>query len=131
MRTGPSQVSRLRRIEHLLNLVWGARALAPRPEWKRECPVDKSDAVRGEVLLWFGLACVLILLGRQTLKVIVGQKPAIVIAFQPVVEMDLVEIRGDQFFSQLMRFTADERYLQPSQHSNQRLHNAVWIPPYA
>ena len=118
MRTGPSQVSRLRRIEHLLNLVWGARALAPRPEWKRECPVDKSDAVRGEVLLWFGLACVLILLGRQTLKVIVGQKPAIVIAFQPVVEMNLVEKGGHQLFPQCVVFTAQKRHLQPGEDGN-------------
>ena len=52
---------------------------------------------------------------------------AIIVGFQSVVEMNLVEIGGYQFFSQFMSFTAQERHLHPGQHGNQRLSDSVRV----
>ena len=40
------------------------------------------------------------------------------IGLQPVVEMNLIEVRTQEFFAQFMRFAADERHLQPGERGN-------------
>jgi hypothetical protein len=41
------------------------------------------------------------------------------IGFRPVVQMNLVEIRGHEFFPQRVGFTAQERHLKPSEYCDQ------------
>jgi len=53
------------------------------------------------------------------LKVPVRKKPAIAVGFQPVVQMNLVEIGGDEFLSQFMGLTTKERYLKAREHGDQ------------
>jgi hypothetical protein len=50
-----------------------------------------------------------------TLNIVVDQEPSKIICLKPVVKMDLIEIRGDDFLSQLMSVTAQERNLQARQ----------------
>jgi hypothetical protein len=40
------------------------------------------------------------------------------VGLQPVVEMNLIEVRTDEFFAQFMRLAADERHLQPGECSH-------------
>jgi hypothetical protein len=63
------------------------------------------------------------------LEIVVHQEVAVTIGFQPVVQVNLVEIGSHQFFSQLMGFATQERHLQPGQHGNQRLGNSIRIHP--
>jgi len=42
----------------------------------------------------------------QTLEVVVAQEPAVIVGFQPLVQMNLVEIGGYQFFAQFVGFAA-------------------------
>jgi len=44
------------------------------------------------------------------LQVLVGQISAMAVRLEPVVEMNLVQVRSDGLFSQFMRFGADERH---------------------
>src|SRR5579872_3934448 len=64
---------------------------------------------------------------RRGLEVAVGQVASVAVAVQPVVKEGLVEVRGDDFFSQLVRVGADERQAKPGEHSDQRLGDAVGI----
>ena len=44
-----------------------------------------------------------------------------------MVEMNLVEVRANKLFAQLMRLAANERHLQPSKNGDQELCRAVGI----
>ena len=46
---------------------------------------------------------------------------------QPVVEMNLIEVRTDEFFAQFMRLAANERHLQPGKNGDQELCRSVGI----
>ena len=48
-----------------------------------------------------------------------------VVLVEPVVEMNLIQVRGYDFFTQFVRFGAWERHLQPSQHRKEGLGNPV------
>jgi hypothetical protein len=63
----------------------------------------------------------------QESKVVVDQESAKTIRLQPMVEMYLVGIGSNDFLSQLMRLTAQERDLHTRKHGNQGLRDSVWI----
>ena len=44
-----------------------------------------------------------------------------------MVEMNLIEVRTDEFFAQFMRLTTEERHLQPDECRHQELHRSVGI----
>ena len=48
------------------------------------------------------------------LQIIVSQIPAITIRVEPMVEMDLVEIRGNDLLAQFMRLRAHKRHVPAS-----------------
>src|SRR5215469_15639718 len=48
----------------------------------------------------------------QPLDVVIRQEPSVVVGFQPVEEMNLIQVRAHEFFSQFVRLAADERHLQ-------------------
>ena len=48
------------------------------------------------------------------LQIIVSQIPAITIRVEPTVEMDLVEIRGNDLLAQFMRLRAHKRHVPAS-----------------
>src|SRR5882672_4942402 len=61
------------------------------------------------------------------LKVVIDQEPTEIIRLQPVIEVNLVKIRGHDFLPKIMGLTAQERNLQAGQNGNQRLRNTVRI----
>ena len=60
-------------------------------------------------------------------EIIVGEEPAVAVDFQPVVQMDLVKIRGNELLAQLMGFRTQEGHLQSGQDRYQRLRNLVGV----
>ena len=46
-------------------------------------------------------------------EVIVYQKPTVVVGFQPVVQVNLIKIRCDEFFAKLMCLGTEKGNLQP------------------
>jgi hypothetical protein len=43
-------------------------------------------------------------------QIIIGEAAAVAVRFQPVVKVDLIQVGGDYFFTQLVRFDAQKRY---------------------
>src|SRR5216684_1121880 len=62
-----------------------------------------------------------------SLQIIVGQVSTMAIRVEPVVEMDLVQIRGDDLLSQSMRLRAHKWHVPASQCGDQRLHDAIGV----
>src|SRR5665811_2147267 len=58
---------------------------------------------------------------------LVGQKPAVVVGFEPMVEMHVIEVRRHRFLSQFVRLRAEKRNVESSQQRNQRLENAIGV----
>jgi len=46
-----------------------------------------------------GHKCAIILLRLGFLQIVIGQKSAVIVRLQPVVEVNLVEVRGDDFLA--------------------------------
>src|SRR5271169_5982747 len=63
----------------------------------------------------------------QPLYVIVCEKPAVIVRLQPVVEMNLIQVRTHKFFPQPVRLAANEWHLQSSKHGNQKLGRPIGI----
>lgn len=51
--------------------------------------------------------------------VVVDQEAAMVVGFQPVIQVNLVEIGRHEFLSEFMSLAAQDWNLKPGQHSNQ------------
>jgi hypothetical protein len=64
---------------------------------------------------------------HSLLKIVVDKKAAIVVGFKPVVQVNLVQIRGDDFLAEFVGFRAQERNVQSGEDSDQGLHNAVGV----
>ena len=65
--------------------------------------------------------------GLSPLKIVVYKKAAIVVGFKPVVQMNLVQIRGDDFLAEFVGFRAQESNVQSGEDSDQGLQNAVGV----
>ena len=52
-------------------------------------------------------------------QIAVIQAVPVIVCFQPMIQMDLVEIRSHKFCAQLVRLGAEEWHPEPSQRSNQ------------
>jgi hypothetical protein len=68
--------------------------------------------------------------GRPTsfdLKIVIDKKAAVVVGLQPVVQMNLVQIRGDDFLAKFVGFRAQKRNVQSGEDSDQGLQNAVGV----
>src|ERR1035437_236137 len=63
----------------------------------------------------------------QVLEILVGQKPAVVVGFEPMVEMHVIEVRRHRFLSQFVHLRAEKRNVESSQQRNQRLENAIGV----
>lgn len=50
-----------------------------------------------------------------------------VVRFQPVVEMNLIQVRAHEFFSQFVRLAADERHLQTREGRDGELRHPIGI----
>ena len=61
------------------------------------------------------------------LKIVVDEEAAIVVCFQPVVQMNLVQIRSDDLLAQFVGFRTQERDVQPGEDSDQGLQNAIRV----
>src|SRR5450759_2461201 len=61
------------------------------------------------------------------LGILVGQKPAVVVGFETMVEMHVIEVRRHRFLSQFVRLRAEKRNVESSQQRNQRLENAIGV----
>src|SRR5579862_8013829 len=61
------------------------------------------------------------------LEVAVDQMAAVAVAFQPIIQKCLVEIRRNDLFAKFVSLGADEREAQPGKDGDQRLRNAVGI----
>lgn len=53
-----------------------------------------------------------------SLKIVVYEKAAVVVDFEPVIEMDLIKMRGHHLLAQFVGFSTQEGNLQPGQHGN-------------
>jgi hypothetical protein len=51
----------------------------------------------------------------------------VAVRFEPMVEMDLVQVRRDDFFANLMRFDAKERHAKSRERCDQRLGDFVRV----
>src|SRR5260370_33140271 len=61
------------------------------------------------------------------LKIVVDKKAAIVVGFKPVAQMNLAQIRGDDFLAELVRFRAQERTRQSCDARDHSLPNACGV----
>jgi hypothetical protein len=61
------------------------------------------------------------------LKIVVDKEAAIVVFFKPVVQMNLVQIRSDDFLAQFMGFRTQDRNVQSGEDSDQGLQNAIRV----
>jgi hypothetical protein len=61
------------------------------------------------------------------LKIVLDKKAAIVVGFKPVVQMNLVQIRCDDFLTEFVGLCAQERNVHSGEDSDQRLQNAVGV----
>jgi hypothetical protein len=50
---------------------------------------------------------------RQRLEIFIGQESAIVVVLEPVINVGLIEIRGDGFLSEFVRVGAQKRHIEP------------------
>ena len=50
-----------------------------------------------------------------------------VVRFQPMIEVNLIQIRGDQFLAQFVCLAAYEGHVKSGQRGNQELGDLVWI----
>lgn len=64
---------------------------------------------------------------ERFLQIIVGEAAAVAVGFEPVIEVDLIEVGGDDFLAQFMGFDAEERDAQACERGDQRLRDLVWI----
>jgi hypothetical protein len=60
-----------------------------------------------------------------SLEIVVGEESAVVVALQPVVEMDLIQVGPNQFLPEFARLAAQEGNLQPGRRGDERLGNAI------
>ena len=58
-------------------------------------------------------------------EVVIRQESAVVVSFQPMIEVNLVEVRGYHLFAQFVALRAQERNLQTGEDSDQRLCQAI------
>jgi hypothetical protein len=58
---------------------------------------------------------------HSLLKVVVDQEAPVIVSFQPVVEVNLVQIGRDQFFPQFVSFRTEESNLESGKDRNQGL----------
>jgi hypothetical protein len=61
------------------------------------------------------------------LKIVFDKEAAIVVCFKPVVQMNLIQIRSDDFLAQFMGFRTQDRNVQSGEDSDQGLQNAVRV----
>jgi hypothetical protein len=61
------------------------------------------------------------------LEILVGQKPALVVGFEPMVEMHVIEVRRHRFLSQFVCLRVEKRNVASSQQRHQRLENAIGV----
>ncbi len=54
-------------------------------------------------------------------EVVIREESAEVVSFQPIIEVNLVEVRGYHLFAQFVALRAQERNLQTGEDSDQRL----------
>ena len=64
-------------------------------------------------------------LRTDSLKIVVDEESPEIIRVEPVVQVNLIKIRGYQFLSQFMGLAAQERHLQSGQYGDQRLRYSV------
>jgi hypothetical protein len=64
---------------------------------------------------------------RGLSEILVRQEPAVVVGLQPVLEVNLVQIRRHRFGSQVFVLSANEGNIHSGKDRNQRLKNAVWV----
>ena len=60
-------------------------------------------------------------------QIIIGEASAVAVGFKPVVEVDLIQVGGDDFFAEFVRFNAQERYAQSCERGDQRLGDLVRV----
>lgn len=63
----------------------------------------------------------------RTSQVVVRQTSTVAIGVQPMIKVDLIQVRGDDFFSQLVSFGANERNVPSGESGNQGLRDAIGI----
>ena len=55
---------------------------------------------------------------RSLLEVVIAQKASVVIGFQAMVEVNLIQVGGDQLFAELVSFRTEKWNLESRQHCN-------------
>src|SRR5579864_8434819 len=99
----------------------------PRPE-PRMMPMRGRKGVRDATNCAAYSACVNWSIMR-VLQIAVRQEPAVAVALQPVIEKCLVEIRGDDLFSEFVGFGTNEGDAQSRHDRNERLGNSIGRDP--
>ena len=51
-------------------------------------------------------------------QIVVGEAAAVAVGLEPMVEVDLIQIGGDNFLAQFVRFNAEKRYAESCQCRN-------------
>ncbi len=49
------------------------------------------------------------------------------VGFDPMVEVDLAQVGGDNFFAQLVRFDAEKRHAKSRQRCDQRMRDLIRV----
>ena len=61
----------------------------------------------------------------KTLQIVIGEPAVVVVRFQPVVEVNLIKVGGDDFFAEFVSFHAQERHAKAREHGDQRLRDLI------
>src|SRR5579862_4198418 len=59
------------------------------------------------------------------LQVAIGEMAAMAVAFEPIMQKRLIEVRRDNLLAEFVRLSADEGNAQAREHGDERLRNAV------